>query len=108
MIDSISTAVPMTPAPGIGAEAPGSGLVASDGSSGGGFGEMFNHMLVQRPSDAVAKADSLATQYITKPGSVDHGVLAIETAKAGIEVHMATETMSQIFRGVRTILQTQI
>lgn len=93
---------PVTSSPG--------GLPSADqtgGSDGGSFSDMLKSMVIDGPSGAQNKVDSLSASFAAG-GDVDPQTLAIESAKAGVEIQMATRTISSVVTAVRTLMQTQV
>ena len=78
-----------------------------DGQNGASFGSMLSDMVLKKPGQSQQHADDLAASFAAG-ADVDPHTLAIATAKAGIEVQMATRTISQAVQGIRTLMQTQI
>ncbi len=76
-------------------------------SEGGSFGDMLKDMLIKRPTESQAKADGMAADFAAGK-NIDPHSLAIATATAGVEVQMATRTISQAVQAVRTLFQMQI
>lgn len=105
-ISGISGSSPITGAtPGGGASGmPNS--IASD-EQGGGFGDVLREAVINRPTEAHHQADDLATKFAAG-ANIDPHQLAIATAKAGLEVQMATRTISQATTAIRTLMQMQI
>jgi flagellar hook-basal body complex protein FliE len=77
------------------------------GEDGKSFADALKDMIIDRPSASKAEADSLATK-MAAGADIDPHQLAIATAKAGVEIQMATRTISSAVSGVKQILQTQI
>jgi flagellar hook-basal body complex protein FliE len=88
--------------PGMDMPAPG-----GDQAGGGTFADMLKEITITQPSKSHATADALATQFAAG-GNVDPHKLAIATAQAGVEIQVATRTISQAATAVRTLMQTQI
>lgn len=74
---------------------------------GQNFGQILGDMVMHRPSESQSKADTLAASFAAGD-NVDPHTLAIATAKAGVEIQMATRTISQAVQAVRTLFQMQI
>jgi flagellar hook-basal body complex protein FliE len=75
--------------------------------AGGSFADTLRSIVVDNPTATQNKADALATEFAAG-GNIDPHQLAIATAKAGVEVQMATRTISQAVSAVRTLFQMQI
>lgn len=88
----------------------GGGLVprqqASD-ADGADFSDTLRKIVLERPSEAKATADNLAMRFASGE-NVDPYKIAIASAKAGVEMQMATRTISQATTAVRTLFQMQI
>ena len=81
---------------------------STDGASGTGFGAMLKDMVVTKPSEAQASSDKMAAKFAAGDKSIDPAQLAISSAKAGVDVQMATRTISQAVSGVKMLFQMQI
>ncbi len=79
---------------------------ASD-SDGATFGATLKNFIIDDPSKQKAVADDLAVRMAAGE-NIDPHKIAIETAKAGVEIQMATRTISQAVSGIRTLFQMQI
>lgn len=89
----------------------GSGLVPTQpasSSQGAAFGDTLRGMLIEAPSVSKAQAGELATRFAAGDTSVDAHSVAIASAKAGVEIQMATRTISSAVSAVRTLFQMQI
>lgn len=84
---------------------PNQSATASQGSS---FSSTLKSMVIDGPSDSRAAAADLKARFAMGDSSVDSQDVAIASAKAGIEVQMATRTISSAVSGVRTLFQMQI
>lgn len=108
MIGGVGGSNSIGPVPGVGANpsggAPQPGNAGADGKS---FGEVLGEMVIGRPSEAKHTADSLAAR-MAAGADIDPHQLAIATAKAGVEIQMATRTISSAVSAVRTLMQMQI
>ncbi len=76
-------------------------------ADGATFGDTLKSFIIDGPSAQQATADSLSAQMAAGK-NVDPHKLAIETAKAGIEIQMSTRTISQAVSAIRTLFQMQI
>lgn len=78
-------------------------------SSGDGesFGATLKSFIIDGPSKQKAVADDLAVRMAAGE-KIDPHTMAIETAKAGVEIQMATRTISQAVSAIRTLFQMQI
>jgi flagellar hook-basal body complex protein FliE len=79
-----------------------------DDADGQSFGSMLKDMVITKPGQTQAYADKIAAQFAAGDTSIDPGQLAIASAKAGVEVQMATRTITQAVSAVRTLFQMQI
>jgi flagellar hook-basal body complex protein FliE len=103
------------------------GLGASDdsqGSGGGGlgvqpnqsatagqgaaFGDTLRSMVIENPSATKAHAGDLAVRFALGDKSIDPHQIAIANAKAGVEIQMATRSISSAVSAVRTLFQMQV
>lgn len=91
---------------GIGGGTPMPNTAASP-AEGSSFGDTLKSFVIDGPSAQKATADNLAAQMAAGK-NVDPHKLAIETAKAGIEIQMSTRTISQAVSAIRTLFQMQI
>lgn len=92
------------PSGGIGA-APAPSTGPDDG--GASFGKIFKELVITKPTASHHTADTMAAS-LAAGGDVDPHQLAIATAKAGVEIQMATRTISQAVSAVRTLASMQI
>lgn len=72
------------------------------------FSDTLGEAVLERPSAAHDTATDLATRFASGDTSVDPHDVAIASAKAGVEIQMATRTISQAVSAVRTLFQMQI
>lgn len=93
---------------------PFAGMVADGGpkaqpteAQGADFAGTLKELILDRPAKSHTEADQLATAFAAG-GNIDPHKLAIASAKAGIEVQMATRTISQATTAIRTLMQMQI
>jgi flagellar hook-basal body complex protein FliE len=77
-------------------------------AQGASFGDSLRDMLIVHPSESKAKAGELAARFAAGDTSIDPQTLAIQSAKAGVEVQMATRTISSAVSAVRTLFQMQV
>lgn len=87
--------------------APGMPAAQPNQNQATSFSDVFKEMVVERPTEAHHEADRLATEFAAG-GNIDPHQLAIATAKAGLEVQMATRTIQQATSAIRTLMQMQI
>jgi flagellar hook-basal body complex protein FliE len=78
---------------------------ASQGSS---FSDALKSMVIDGPSAAKAESGELATRFAAGDTSIDPHQLALSSAKAGVEIQMATRTISSAVSAVRTLFQMQV
>lgn len=87
-----------------GMPAPNRMATSAEGQS---FGDTLKTAIIDKPSAVKAGADDLAAR-LAAGENVDSYKVAIETAKAGVEIQMSTRTISQAVSAVRTLFQMQI
>lgn len=80
---------------------------SAGGDESQSFGDIFKDMVVDRPTEAYNDANSLAVD-LALGKDVDPQQVAIAQAVAGLEVQMATRTISSAVQGLRTLMQTQV
>ncbi len=91
--------------------APGSGIAptqAATPTQGASFGNALKTMLVENPSRSKAYAGELTTRFAAGDTSIDPHQISIASAKAGVEIQMATRTISSAVSAVRTLFQMQV
>lgn len=71
------------------------------------FSDALKSMVIESPSKAKAEATNLAARFASGE-NIDPHQLAISSAKAGVEIQMATRTISSAVSSVRTLFQMQI
>ena len=77
-------------------------------SQGAAFGDTLRSMVIDRPSASKAAAGELTARFAAGDTSIDPHKIAIMSAKAGVEVQMATRTISSAVSAVRTLFQMQV
>lgn len=77
-------------------------------AQGASFGDTLKSMVIDKPSASKAAAGELATRFAMGDKSIDPHQLSIASAKAGVEIQMATRTISSAVSAVRTLFQMQI
>jgi flagellar hook-basal body complex protein FliE len=85
--------------------APKDGPTEAQGAS---FGDSLRAMVVDKPSESHAYATDLAARRLAGDTSIDPHTIALASAKAGVEIQMATRTISSAVSAVRTLFQMQI
>lgn len=85
--------------------APKEGATEAQGAS---FGDTLRAMVVDNPSASKAYSGELATRFAAGDKTIDPHQIAIASAKAGVEIQMATRTISSAVSAVRTLFQMQI
>jgi flagellar hook-basal body complex protein FliE len=85
--------------------APSAQASATQGSS---FGDTLRSMVIERPSATRAASSALSARFAAGDTSIDPHQLALASAKAGVEIQMATRTISSAVQAVRTLFQMQI
>ncbi|MCB0877531.1 MAG: flagellar hook-basal body complex protein FliE [Thermoleophilia bacterium] len=81
---------------------------AATSSQGESFGNTLRSMVIENPSAAKAQANTLAARFAAGDTSIDPHQVALASAKAGVEIQMATRTISSAVSSVRTLFQMQI
>ncbi len=81
---------------------------AATSTQGASFANTLKSLVVDGPSASKAQAADLATRFAAGDTSVDPHQIAIASAKAGVEVQMATRTISSAVSAVRTLFQMQV
>ena len=87
------------------------GTAPKEGASeaqGAAFGDTLRAMVIEKPSASKAAAGELATRFAAGDTSIDPHQIALASAKAGVEIQMATRTISSAVSAVRTLFQMQI
>lgn len=92
----------------------GSGLGVPGGPTGqpttaqaDSFSSTLGELVLERPSASKAEAGEMAAR-LAAGENIDPHQVAIMSAKAGVEVQMATRTISQAVTAVRTLFQMQV
>lgn len=89
----------------------GMGMAPAQGATkaqGAAFGDTLRAMVIENPSVSKAQASDLAARFSAGDDSIDPHKIAIANAKAGVEIQMATRTISSAVSAVRTLFQMQI
>ena len=81
---------------------------AATATQGDSFGNTLRAMVIENPSVAKAQSNELAARFAAGDTSIDPHQLALASAKAGVEIQMATRTISSAVSAVRTLFQMQI
>ncbi|MCW2928497.1 MAG: hypothetical protein JWM86_2465 [Thermoleophilia bacterium] len=84
---------------------PAQGATKAQGAS---FGDTLRAMVVENPSKSRADATTLSARFAAGEQGIDAHTIAIANAKAGVEIQMATRTISSAVSAVRTLFQMQI
>lgn len=104
------------------------GLGSQDGSGGNGassgmglgpvqpasqaqassFSSTLQDMVIHGPSASKAASSELSARFAAGDTSIDPHQLALASAKAGVEIQMATRTISSAVSAVRTLFQMQV
>ena len=95
---------------GTGGAAGGLGLApaqSATASQGASFGDTLKSMVIDKPSASKAQASDLTARFAAGE-NIDPQTLAVASAKAGVEIQMATRTISSAVSAVRTLFQMQI
>lgn len=94
-----------------GGAAGGFGVMPSQSATsdqGASFTDALKTMVVDKPSASKAAAGEMMTRFAAGDTSIDPHKIALQSAKAGVEIQMATRTISSAVSGVRTLLQMQV
>jgi flagellar hook-basal body complex protein FliE len=84
---------------------PNQSATASQGSS---FGDALKTMVVENPSASKQHSSDLMARFAAGDTSIDPHQIALASAKAGVEIQMATRTISSAVSSVRTLFQMQV
>ncbi len=96
---------------GGGGGAGGFGLLPSQApteAQGASFGDALKAMAIENPSASKKHAGSLMARFAAGDTSIDPHQIALASAKAGVEIQMATRTISSAVSAVRTLFQMQV
>lgn len=86
----------------------GAGIMPNQSApNGSSFGDTLKSMVIDGPSATRTHANDLMARFAAGE-NIDPQTLAVATAKAGVEVQMATRTISSAVSAVRTLFQMQI
>ena len=77
-------------------------------SQGASFGETLKSMVIEKPSASKAAAGELTARFAAGDTTIDPHQIALASAKAGVEIQMATRTISSAVSAVRTLFQMQV
>lgn len=77
-------------------------------AQGASFGSALQDMVIHRPSASKAASSALAARFAAGDTSIDPHQLALASAKAGVEIQMATRSISSAVSAVRTLFQMQV
>lgn len=80
---------------------------SASSSQGASFGDTLKSMVLEGPSASKAKASDMTARFAAGE-NIDPHQLAIQSAKAGVEIQMSTRTISSAVSAVRTLFQMQI
>lgn len=75
---------------------------------GAAFGDTLRGMIIDNPSASRAQATDMAARFAAGDKSIDPHQVAVASAKAGVEIQMATRTISSAVSAVRTLFQMQV
>jgi flagellar hook-basal body complex protein FliE len=81
---------------------------AATDAQGAAFGDTLRAMVIDNPSASRAQATDMAARFAAGDKSIDPHTIAIASAKAGVEIQMATRTISSAVSAVRTLFQMQV
>ncbi len=85
--------------------APTSQATSSQGAS---FGDTLRSMVIEQPSASREYSRDLSMRFAAGDTTIDPHKLALASAKAGVEIQMATRTISSAVSAVRTLFQMQV
>ena len=77
-------------------------------AQGASFGDAMKAMVIDNPSASKQHAGDLTTRFAAGDTSIDPHQIALASAKAGVEIQMATRTISSTVSAVRTLFQMQV
>lgn len=77
-------------------------------AQGSSFADALRTMVIERPSASKAAAGELSARFAAGDTTIDPHKLALASAKAGVEIQMATRTISSAVSAVRTLFQMQV
>jgi flagellar hook-basal body complex protein FliE len=77
-------------------------------SQGASFGDALKAMTIEKPSASKKYAGELTARFAAGDTSIDPHQIALANAKAGVEIQMATRTISSAVSAVRTLFQMQV
>lgn len=77
-------------------------------SQGASFGDTLRSMVIEKPSASKKASGEMAARFAAGDTSIDPHQLSIASAKAGVEIQMATRTISSAVSAVRTLFQMQV
>lgn len=89
----------------------GLGLMPAQGateSQGAAFGDTLRSLVIEKPSASKKASGELAARFAAGDTSIDPHQLSISSAKAGVEIQMATRTISSAVSAMRTLFQMQV
>lgn len=96
---------------GTGGEAGSQGMAPNSqatSSQGASFGDTLRSMVIENPSASKAASSEMAARFAAGDTSIDPHQVALQSAKAGVEIQMATRTISSAVSAVRTLFQMQV
>lgn len=77
-------------------------------TQGSSFADALKTVVIDQPSESKAASSQLAMRFAAGDTSIDPHQLALASAKAGVEIQMATRTISSAVSAVRTLFQMQV
>lgn len=77
-------------------------------AQGASFGDALKAMAIDNPSASKKHAGELTARFAAGDTSIDPHQIALASAKAGVEIQMATRTISSAVSAVRTLFQMQV
>ena len=77
-------------------------------SQGTSFADSLRNMIIVQPSESKAASGELSRRFAAGDTSIDPHTLSVASAKAGVEIQMATRTISSTVSAVRTLFQMQV
>jgi flagellar hook-basal body complex protein FliE len=81
---------------------------AATSAQGSSFGDALKTMVIENPSASKKHSSDLMARFAAGDTSIDPHQIALASAKAGVEIQMATRTISSAVSSVRTLFQMQV
>lgn len=81
---------------------------APTSGQGSSFSDTLRALVIDGPTASKIQSGALAQRFAAGDTSIDPHQIAIASAKAGVEIQMATRTISSAVSAVRTLFQMQV